>query len=148
MQVLRIGSQLPKEVTRTQWKSKVRFCGEYKKYKISQLVSHHFNGINTYGLSVRHKNGIKTDCFSGNLQYMSKQRLGKLTGVLATSRPVVQLCPKRMIPIDEFRSVREARRRTFMSYQAVLNNCNGKTRLAAGSHKFMFLVEYEGEEFA
>lgn len=69
--------------------AKVRFLGVYTAHKISHLFSHHFIGPNKSRLSVRHKNGIKTDCFSGNLEYMNKQQLGRLTGGKSTSRPVV-----------------------------------------------------------
>ena len=124
---------------------KVRFLGVYTAHKISHLVSHHFIGPNKLKLSVRHKNGIKTDCFAGNLEYMNKQQLGRLTGGKSTSRPVVQLCPNKMTPIEEYRSAREAGRKTFLSYQAVLDNCNGKTKIAGGVYKFMFVSDYDRE---
>lgn len=122
---------------------KVKFDGEYKQQKVAHLVIYHFSRPNKGGLSVRHKNGIKTDCFSGNLEYISKENLGKLTGAYSKSKPVIQLDIDTLEPIDEYRSAREAGRQTFMSYQAVLDNCNGKTKVAAGSYKFMFLDAYE-----
>lgn len=122
---------------------KAIFNGKYKECKVSHLVTHHFIGPNKNKLSVRHKNGIKIDCFAGNLEYMSKQRLGRLTGYSSKSKPVVQLDPETSMPIEEFRSAREAGRQMFMSYQTVLDNCNGKTELAVGEYKFMFLDEYE-----
>lgn len=127
---------------------KVRIDGAYKQRKISHLVAQHFIGINKHNRGVHHKNGIKTDCFAGNLQYISKQRLGKLTGATSRSKAVVQLCPEKLIPVEEYRSAREAGRKTFMSYQAVLDNCHNKTKLAAGCFKFMFLDDYESEVLA
>lgn len=127
---------------------KVRINGVYKQRKIAHMVARNFIGFNKHNLGVRHKNGIKTDCFAGNLQYISKSELGKSTGGTSGSKAVVQLCPKKMTPIEEYRSAREAGRKTFMSYQAVLDNCHNKTKLAAGSFKFMFLEDYESEGIA
>lgn len=123
--------------------AKVRFNGVYKEYKIAHLVAHHFIGPNKANLSLCHKNGIKTDCFAGNLQYISKQKLGKLTGATSRSRAVIQLCPDKLVPIEEYRSAREAGRETFVSYQAVLDNCNNKTKLAGGYLKFVFAADYK-----
>lgn len=50
-----------------------------------------------------------------------------------------------MTPIEEYRSAREAGRKTFLSYQAVLDNCNGKTKIAGGVYKFMFVSDYDRE---
>lgn len=127
---------------------KVRINGSHKQRKVSHLVAQHFVGVNKHDRSVRHKNGIKTDCFAGNLQYISREKLGKLTGGASGSKAVIQLCPVDMAPVEEYRSAREAGRKTFMSYQAVLDNCHNKTKLAAGSFKFMFLEDYESEGFA
>lgn len=125
---------------------RVRMNGIYKTYKISQLVAHHFLGSNKNNYSVRHKNGIKTDCFAGNLEYISRHKLGQLTGQLSRSKVVVMLDPETLEWMDEFRSVREAGRQTNLSYQAVLNNCNGKTDFVDGGRfKFVFLDDYEEE---
>lgn len=127
---------------------KVDFQGIYKAYKVSHLVAYHYIGKPSPGISVRRKNGIRTDNFAGNLEYVSKQALGRDTGALSKSKPVIQLCKKTMQPIEEYRSAREAGRRTFTSYQTVLDNCNGKTKVAAGTYKFMFLDDYEAEGMA
>lgn len=122
---------------------KVTFQGVYKDWDVSHLVAYHFIGIRREGHVVRRKNGIKTDNFAGNLEYISRKELGVLTGPLSRSKPVVQFDAETMEIIDEYRSVREAGRRTFTSYQSVLDNCNGKTKVTAGNYKFRFLDEFE-----
>lgn len=125
---------------------KVKFRERYRQYKVSHLVAHHYIGPNRFDDSVRHRNGIKADCFSGNLQYISAQKLGQLTGQLSKSKAIVQLDPVTQEWIDEFRSAREAGRQMHISYQAVLDNCHGRTKLAGGIYKFMFLADYEMDE--
>ncbi|MGG1483512.1 NUMOD4 domain-containing protein [Peribacillus castrilensis] len=121
---------------------KVKFNDVYNEYRIANLVAIHFVGSPKTGEVLHHKNLIKTDNYSGNLEYISKQDLGKKTGQLSSSKPVVQLDKDTKEVIDEFRSAREAGRQCFLSYQAVLDNCNHKSKSSGGYH-FMFLDEYE-----
>ncbi|MBU8908532.1 NUMOD4 domain-containing protein [Desertibacillus haloalkaliphilus] len=121
---------------------KVRYNGIYKSHKITTLVGRHFIGEPKPGEVLRHKNGIKTDDFVGNLEYIPNSTLGKLTGGISTSKPVVQLDKDTKELIAEFRSAREAGRNCFLSYQAVLDNCNHK-RSSSGGWVFMFAEEYE-----
>ena len=123
---------------------KVRFNDVYKQYRVANLVALHFVGVPKDGEVLHHKNLIKTDNYSGNLEYISRKSLGAKTGQLSTSKPVVQLDKDTLEIIDEFRSVREAGRQCFLSYQAVLDNCNHKSK-SSGGYLFMFLEEYEQE---
>lgn len=123
---------------------KVKFNEVYKQYRIANLVAHHFVGSPKDGEVLHHKNLIKTDNYSGNLEYISRKALGAKTGQLSTSKAVVQLDKETLEVIDEFRSAREAGRQCFLSYQAVLDNCNHKSK-SSGGYLFMFLEEYERE---
>ncbi|MEK5524124.1 NUMOD4 domain-containing protein [Heyndrickxia sp. FSL W8-0423] len=121
---------------------KVMFNGIYKAYKVSQLVAFHYVGMPKPGQVLHHKNEIITDDYFANLEYIDKSKLGKKTGYKSKSKPVVQLDLKTLEVIDEFRSAREAGRKCFLSYQAILDNCNHKTK-TSGGYIFMFLDEYE-----
>lgn len=121
---------------------KVKFLGTYKAYKISSLVAYHFIRKPRKNERILHKNGIKTDNFAGNLEYCSMQKIGMKTGFKSRSKPVVQLDRESQELINEFRSAREAGRKCFLSYQAVLDNCNHKSR-TSGGYVFMFSDEYE-----
>lgn len=123
---------------------KARINGKYDQYKISILVGKHFVGDPKPGEVLRHKNGVRTDNFAGNLEWISKQKLGQKTGGLAKSKPVVQLDIETGETINEFKSAREAGRQCYLSYQAVLDNCNRKTKISGG-YIFRFLDEYDGE---
>jgi len=121
---------------------KVKYNGKYKSYRVATLVALHFLEAPQPGEVLRVKNGIKTDTFAGNLEYVSKEKRGKMTGGKSKGKPVIQLDMNTREVIDEFRSAREAGRRCFLSYQAVLDNCNHKSR-TSGGYIFMFAGEYE-----
>jgi hypothetical protein len=121
---------------------KVRFSAKYGEYKIANLVAKHFVGSPKIGEVLHHKNLILTDNFSGNLEFISMQSLGKKTGFKSKSKPTIQLDKDTLEIINEYRSAREAGRECYLSYQAVLDNCNHKTR-TSGGYVFMFSEEYE-----
>lgn len=121
---------------------RVMYKGLRKKYKVSMLVGVHFVGAPKPGEVLRHKNGIITDDFSGNLEYISREKLGRITGALSKSKPVVQLDRETKEVLGEFRSAREAGRECYLSSQAILDNCNKKSK-TSGGYLFMFLEDYE-----
>lgn len=122
---------------------KLSFNGTSKDYDIAKLVAKHFIDDPKPGEVLRHKNLIKTDNFSGNLEYISKEKLGKITGGLSKSKPVVQLDKDTLEVLGEFKSAREAGRQCFVSYQAVMDNCNKKSKVCGGYYIFMWEEEYE-----
>lgn len=125
---------------------KVQFKNKVKKYKISQLVAYHFVGKPKQGEVLHHKNSIKTDNYFVNLEFIANEKLGKKTGFKASSKPVVRLDKDTMEVLEEFRSVREAGRKCFFSYQTVLDRCKNKT-YSSDKDVFMFAEEYESLGF-
>lgn len=123
-------------------RNQVKFNGVHKQYKVSFLVAYHFLGKPNPGEVVHHKNSIVTDDFSGNLEYISNQKLGKKTGFKSRSKPVVQLDKETLDVLGEFRSAREAGRQCYLSRQAITDNCNQKTK-TSGGYIFMWAEEYE-----
>ncbi|WP_433958571.1 NUMOD4 domain-containing protein [Cytobacillus horneckiae] len=121
---------------------KVKFEGKYAGYKVSKLVAFHFIGKPKLGEVVHHKNLVITDNYFGNLEYITRNQLGKKTGFKSKSKPVIQLDRDTLEPINEFRSAREAGRKCYLSYQAVLDNCNRKSK-SSGGFIFMFTEDYE-----
>lgn len=121
---------------------KVWFKGKYQQMKTGHLVAHHFLDDPKPGEVLHHKNGIVTDDFAGNLEYISNKELGKKTAHKAKARPVVKIDPETLDVLDEYRSSREAGRKNYRSYQSVLDNCNKKTKTSAGM-LFMWADEYE-----
>lgn len=123
-------------------KIKVKFQGVYKAVKIGHLVAYHYLDKPKQGEVLHHKNGIVTDDYAGNLEYITKQKLGEKTGHKSHAKPVVQLDLETLEVLGEFRSAREAGRECYLSYNAVLENCNKKTK-SSGGYLFMWSEEYE-----
>ncbi|MBO0961995.1 hypothetical protein J1P26_20015 [Neobacillus sp. MM2021_6] len=124
---------------------KVRFKGIYKNYQVAKLVAHHFIEPPSSGEVLHHKNLIKTDNFAGNLEYISRGKLGGKTGHKSKCKPVIQLCRFTGEVLEEYRSAREAGRKSFVSYQSVMDCCNGKHKHSGGIYVFKWAEEYESD---
>lgn len=123
---------------------KCQFLNKYTDQSITQLVAHHFIRPRRKNEKTYHKNGIVTDDYVMNLEYVTNQEFGRRTGHLSRSKPVLELCVETNQIISEYRSAREAGRKNFMSYQTVLDNCNRVTSFAVGDRLFIFQEDYEG----
>ena len=91
------------------------------------------------GLVPYHKNGDLNDNIVSNIGFATKEQLGKMTGAKATRRPVVKIDKNGQI-VDAYKSAREAGRRNFMSYQAVIDRCHGKVKnpYALDGHTYLY----------
>ena len=98
-----------------------------KYYVVHKLVQRTFLGETPPGKVVYHKNGNRFDNCVNNLGFISKSELGRLTGHRATRIPVVKLTPKGEA-VEFYRSAREAGKMNFMSYQTIIDHCNGKVK--------------------
>lgn len=123
---------------------KVRFNSVYKQYRVKDLVAAHFLRKPKSNEVLYHANGIKTDCYAGNLKWIDRSKLAKKTGGLSRSKEVVQLDPDTLEVIAEYRSTRETARKTPYSYQSISDYCNGKRENQYG-HLFMWREDYERE---
>lgn len=105
--------------------------GVRKEYRLHVMVALAFWGPRPPRKVAYHKNGDRLDNIAYNVGYISKSELGKKTGALSRKRAVIKMDPHKNI-IDVYRSAREAGRKNFLSYQTVIDRCNGrcKSRLA------------------
>lgn len=101
--------------------------GNRKEERVHKLVGETFLRTQRPGESLRHINGIKTDNYVGNLEWISKKELGKLTGPHSRRKPVVKLNDDGEA-LDFYTSAREAAKQNFMSYQTVMDYCNKKNK--------------------
>ncbi|MBM4762730.1 hypothetical protein GNT69_10595 [Bacillus sp. B15-48] len=122
---------------------KVRFNNRYGTYKVGHLVATHFIRGLKPGEAVVRKNGIITDDYVANLRICSKQELGRMTAYKAKSKEVVLLDPETNEVINEFRSAREAGRKTNFSYQAITDRCNKVYPYKNNEFVFMWSEDYE-----
>lgn len=86
-----------------------------------------------------HKNGDLHDNWVGNIGFTSRRELGRKTGANAARIPVVKVTPAGEI-VAVYSSARAAARANHMSYQTVLDRCNGKVKkpFALDGHAYRF----------
>lgn len=101
--------------------------GKSKEEVLMQLVALTFLGLPPKGHVPYHKNGCQSDNYLNNIAYISKRELGLLTGASSRRRPVAKLDADGEI-VEVYSSAREAARRNHMSYQTVMDRCNGKVK--------------------
>lgn len=96
-----------------------------REIKVGHLVAEVF--LRKWGSDERvvRKNGIVTDDYVGNLEIITTEELGKRTGFKSKSMAVVQIDAETGEVVNEYRSAREAARNYFLSYQVILDRCNG-----------------------
>jgi len=99
-----------------------------KDHKVSHLVAAAFLPPKQPGQVLWHKNGVLSDNFAGNLQWISRRELGKKTALLAEKRRTVAKITKDGEVVSFYQSARAAAKDNHMSYQTVLDRCNGKVK--------------------
>lgn len=104
---------------------------------VSGLVALAFFGPPPPGHVAWHKNGMQADNCAGNLEYVHIRELGRRTGASSRRRPVRKLDVSGE-PVAFYSSAREAAKDNHMSYQTVLDRCNGKVKnpLALDGHDY------------
>ena len=78
-----------------------------------------------------HKNGIRTDNFANNLEYIPRKEVGRRSGALASRRAVLKLSETGEV-LAVYQSARAAAKVEPLSYQAIMDRCNGNVKKAAG----------------
>lgn len=86
-----------------------------------------------------HKNGITSDHCASNIGFLTSKELGRLTSAKAGRIPVAKVAPNGEI-VAWYPSARAAARANNMSYQTVLDRCNGKIKkpYALDGHTYIF----------
>lgn len=121
---------------------KAKYNGKYTDHKVGHIVAAHFIREPLPEERVIRKNGIITDDYAGNLKIVTNQELGIRTGHKSNSKAVVQICAETLETVNEYRSAREAGRNYFLSYQAILDRCNGVYKQSDG-YIWLFADDYE-----
>lgn len=116
--------------------------GKGKEEIVINIMARTFLGPRPEGLVPYHKNGIQSDNYINNIAYISRKDLGKLTGAKSRRKPVVKLDVEGGI-VEAYSSAREAARKNYLSYQTVIDRCNGKCKSAFAPDGFAYAWEDE-----
>lgn len=112
--------------------------GKSKEIKVSKIVYETFVGPVPKGYSLVHKDASFTCNALNNLIILTKEELGERTGYQSKQKPVLK-CTKDLVPIDVYRSAREAARKNFMSYQTIIDRCNGKVKSLLAPDGYVYI---------
>lgn len=111
-----------------------------KDVNVAQVVYLTHVGPIPEGYIVVHKNGLFTDNAANNLELMSRREVGVKYGVRAKKQSVVKISPDGE-EVEIYFSAREAARRNYMSYQTVIDRCNGLVKKSAAPDGFDYAWE-------
>lgn len=108
---------------------KLTYNGQSSEVMVHQIVAAAYLGKCPVGYVPYHKNGLITDNFASNITYISRSELGKLTGPSSRRKGVAKIDSSGQI-VEFYPSARECAKNNFMSYQTVMDRCNGKCKKA------------------
>ena len=111
-----------------------------KEEILMQIVAKTFLGEAPNGCVAYHKNGCQSDNYVNNIVYISRQELGKKTGANSRKQSVVKIDKSGQI-VDVYKSARECGRQNFMSYQTIIDRCNGKCKSAFAPDGYAYAWE-------
>lgn len=103
--------------------------GKDNAIMVHQIVAKHFLGRPKPGQVPYHINGCVMDNWASNLEYIDRKKLGQLTGASSRRQTVVKINVDGEM-VDCYTSARECARNNYMSYQTVMDRCNGKVKKA------------------
>lgn len=114
--------------------------GKSKEIILMQIVARTFLGEPPKGYVPYHKNGLQSDNFVNNIAYISREELGKKTGGGSRRQPVAKINQDGEI-VEVYTSARECARQNYMSYQTIIDRCNGKCKSAFAPDGFAYAWE-------
>lgn len=119
-------------------------CGHRKEERVHKLMELTYMPPAPPGKVLYHKNGVKTDNWINNLAHISRHELGKKTGAKSRRKPVLKLDHDGEI-VETYTSAREAGKANFMSYQTIIDRCNGKvkSKFAPDGYQYIWDEDYE-----
>lgn len=107
---------------------------------VAQLIAKTFLGVCPAGYVVYHKNGCQADNYVNNLEYITRQELGRRTGARSRRKSVAKIDSCGDI-VDVYTSARAAAKANHMSYQTVIDRCNGKVKSALAPDGYAYAWE-------
>lgn len=99
--------------------------GKQHQIRVSKIVAETWMGGIPEGMCVYHKNWCVTDNAVYNLEFVTREEIGKRSGFLSGSKPVAKVDRDGNV-LEYYRSATEAARHNPLSYQSIMNRCNNK----------------------
>lgn len=106
---------------------KLTIDGKPREEILMQVIAKTFLGACPAGYVPYHVNGCQLDNYLNNIKYISREELGLKTGRKSRSRSVFKVNVDGEA-VDVYYSAREAARKNHMSYQTVMDRCNGRVK--------------------
>lgn len=101
--------------------------GRAKEVAVLRLMVEVWLGGYPPGKVAYHKNGVPTDFCASNIGFATPRELGRMTGAKSRRILVAKITQDGEI-VKIYPSARKAAAANHMSYQAVLDRCNGKVK--------------------
>lgn len=118
--------------------------GQRKEYRLHTLVAKAFLAPPAQpGMVLYHPNGARKDNCAGNLEWITSKELGRKTGAAAKRRPVIKMDSQGDI-VAFYPSARASARENYMSYQTIIDRCNGKCKSPFAPDGYMY--KWDDEE--
>lgn len=117
--------------------------GKRHTHNVARLVALHFIPKPYLADSVIHLNGNKQDAYIENLKWVTKRQIGlKFGHKVRQAKRVCKISSDGEI-VDVYHSARAAAKSNYMSYQTILDRCNGKVkgRFAPDGYEYAFEKE-------
>lgn len=120
--------------------------GKDKQYLVTRLV------VNAFlkqppGTIAYHKNGSVIDNWVGNIGFATRQEIGRKYGYRSKSKPVVKIDRSGEI-VAVYRSAREAGRQNYISYQSIIDHCNGQYNRSGKIQKIKSIFAPDGYAYS
>lgn len=121
--------------------------GRPKEVTVLKIMAETFLPPAPEGFVPYHKNGIVTDNWVSNIGFISRKELGKRTGHISKARGVIRIDETGEF-LETWRSAREAAKHSFMSYQTIIDRCNGFYKKNGRRHGFRRIQAPDGCVYA
>ena len=119
--------------------------GETKEKTVIRIMCETFFGGVPEGYVPVHKNGLQSDNSTVNIQFITQRECGKRYGKLARKEAVAKFDIYGN-KVEVYPSARECARNNFMSYQTILDRCNGKCITACAPDGYIYIYDRRSEK--
>jgi len=119
---------------------KLTLDGKSKEEIVMSLIARTFLGPCPEGCVPYHRNGVQSDNYLNNIAYIKRAELGRMTGQRSRQQAVAKIDSSGEI-VEVYRSAREAGRENYLSYQTVIDRCNGKVKSAFAPDGYAYAWE-------